>query len=67
MKDYETGSTRIVSKFLYFPKTVGGKTKWLCRAVIKQSLVLRYKTSIPEMFGEVAPSPKKIWVNKSFI
>ncbi len=34
-RDIEKGY-RIVTKFLFFPKTLGTETKWFCRASIKQ-------------------------------
>ena len=38
-KRYEDGDTeRVVKKFLWFPKTIGTTTKWLCKAKIKQEL-----------------------------
>jgi hypothetical protein len=66
MKDYSTGVTRVKEKFLFLPLTLNDQTKWLKKVSIRQELIMRYDTTIPERFGEVAPAPKRIWINKSF-
>ena len=39
-KLYEEGEhERVVEKFLWFPKSLGITTKWLCKAKIKQELL----------------------------
>ena len=72
MPDYKTGTFRTVNKFflwktLKWEQTDDPKTIIFRFAIVKQELILRYKASIPERFGELAPTPKKIWRSIAFL
>lgn len=38
VKMYKAGDTRVITKFLWFPKTLGEERRWLEKASIKQRL-----------------------------
>ena len=39
------GDERIITKFLWFPVSIGNETRWLERASIKQRLEYRFDTT----------------------
>ena len=52
------GDTRIVTRFLVFPKTINNEIRWLEKARIKQEFRKVYDDGIYEFFD---------WVNVAFV
>ena len=47
--DTQYSSYRVVKKFLFFPKTLDGQSRWLERASIQQKA---YGILFPKLFGQ---------------
>jgi len=56
-KRLQFGERRTISKFLWFPRTIDGETRWLEKAVIRQE-VISYESGIKY---------KKKWQDRAFI
>jgi len=64
---YETGKTRITRKFIWGFKRLEGYAVWGFRFKnVQQKLVITYKKRSAGDFGEVAPTPLKIWQDIRF-
>lgn len=46
-RKYKPGNIRIIEKFLIFPKTINGETRWLEKAKIKQRFEFYIDVVIP--------------------
>ena len=67
-KQPKVGDSRIVNRFLFFPKTIGDEKRWLERTDIMQEYKEIYR-EIQDDFGcfHVYPYPDYKWVNIAFV
>jgi len=45
-KEYKSGDTRVISRFLFFPRSINGECRWMERASIKQKLERNWVDSV---------------------
>ena len=66
MKIYPTGATRLIAKFVFYKK-IGEDTRWFKRVIFQQRLHIVYHVRPIDTFGEIAPTPSKVWKDEHFI
>ena len=67
-KQPKVGDSRIIRRFLFFPKTIGAEKRWLERTDIMQEYKEIYR-EIQDEYGcfHVYPYPNYKWVDIKFI